>query len=171
MIPMVTRRKKRVDFRVKRSSVDHLDEMDFFWALIEPLWPDESVKDELKRIALATPGQRALYVVTLCLREVDGGLDQFFCNSSGMYASEVRKAFRLLGADEHASAFERALGIFPGGEAPVDHGEREAILEDIPQPRRKAMFEPLEEDLFGEHRIWAYFQKYVDAHPEEFFVD
>jgi hypothetical protein len=149
-----------------------LDEADYYWALIEPLWPDEAVENELERVALATPGQRALYVVTLCLREVDnGGLDQFFSNSSGMHSEEVRKAFRLLEADEHVAAFEKAMKIFPGGRVPADGGEREALLEEIPKKRRKAFFKPFEEELFGEYRIYPFFEKYVDSHPSEFFVD
>jgi len=161
-----------MDFRIPRSSVVGLkDEGDYFWALIERVWPEEAV-GELERLKSATPGQRALYVTTLFVREVDnGGLDQFFSNSSGMYASEVRKAFRLLGADEHAAAFEKAIKIFPGGRPPLDQEDRQNLLEDIPEARRRAFFEPLEQDLYGEHRLWPYFQKYVDMHPNEFFLD
>jgi hypothetical protein len=162
-----------MDFRIPRSTVDGLDdEVDYFWALIEPLWPDTSVEDELAHIALATAGQRALYVVTLFFREVDnGGLDQFFHNSSGMYAAEVSKALHLLGATEHAAAFEKALKIFPDGHAPLDQDERQSLLDDTPVARRRALFEPLEEDLGSEHSIWPYFQSYVDRHPREFFVE
>jgi len=161
-----------MDFRIPRSTVDSLDEADYFWAVIEPVWPDASVKNELKHIALATPGQRALYVVTLCIREVcNGGLDQFFSNSSGMYAMEVRRALRLLGADEHAAAFDKALKVFPGAHALVDEGEREALLEAIPRARRQTMFEPPEEVFSGEERIWPYFQRYIDSHASEFFLD
>lgn len=161
-----------MDFRIPRSSVDGLDEAEFFWALIEPVWPDTSVEDELAHVESATPGQRALYVVTLCIREVcNGGLDQFFRNSSGMYADEVRKGLRLLNAIEHATAFEQALKVFPGAHVPIDQEERQAILESIPKARRKAIFRPLQEEFFGEERIWPYFQKYVDTHPSEFFSD
>jgi len=76
-----------MDFRIPRSTVEGLHDGAFFWALIEPVWPDASVEDELSHIALATRGQRALYVVTLCIREIcNGGLEQFFSNSSGMYS-------------------------------------------------------------------------------------
>jgi hypothetical protein len=161
-----------MDFRIPRSTVDGLDEAEFFWALIEPVWPDASVDDELAHIALATPGQRALYIVTLCIREVcNGGLDQFFSNSSGMYADEVRKALRLLKANEHAAAFEKAMKVFPGARVPVDRDDRQSLLEAIPKARRKAIFKPLQEEFFGEERIWPYFQKYVDEHPSEFFAD
>jgi hypothetical protein len=164
--------KKSKDFRISRSSTDGLDEADYFWALIEPVWPDSSVEDELEHILSASPGQRALYVVTLCIREIDnGGLYQFLYNSSGMYAAEVRKAFRLLGTDEHAAAFAKALKIFPNSRAPVDWGDRQEILESISKARLKTFFKPLEEELYNEYRIWPYFHKYVDMHPNEFFVN
>src|SRR5208282_1452441 len=138
-----------MDFRIRQAMVEGMDEAAFFWAVIEPLWPTAEVDNELKHIALATPGQRALYVVTLFLREVDnGGLDQFFFNSSGMYAAEICKALRLLGADEQAAAFEQALKFFPGSRVPLDQDDRQAVLKDIPKARRRAMFRPLEEELY-----------------------
>src|SRR5262249_32215993 len=147
-----------MDFRIPRSKVAGLDESDYFWALIEPVWPDDpsmSLEDELAHISLATPGQRALYVVTLCIREVcNGGFEQFFCNSSGMYASEVREGLRLLGADEYAAAFEKALKVFPEAEVPLDQEERQSVIEWIPKARRSAFFAPLEEEFYEEHRIW-----------------
>jgi hypothetical protein len=159
-----------MDFRISRSAVEGLGEAALFWAVIEPLWPDASVIDELAHIKLATPGQRALYVVTLCIREVcNGGLDQFFSNSSGMYSEDVRKSLRLLGAKEHATAFEKALKVFPGERVPVDQEDRQTLLEAIPKARRKAFFKPLEEKFFGEERIWPNFQKYIETHPHEFF--
>jgi len=149
-----------------------MDEADFFWALIEPLWPDASVRNELRHIAKATPGQRALYVLTLFMREVDnGGLEQFFFNSSGMYSEEVQKALRLLGAHDQLSAFEAALEIFPDGTVPEDQEERTDLVEAIPKQQRKRFFESLNERLYGEERLWPHFQRYIDAHPEEFFVN
>jgi hypothetical protein len=161
-----------MDFRIPQSSVEGLHEDDYFWALIEPVWPDASVESELKHIATATPGQRALYVVTLCIREVcNGGFEQFFFNSSGIYAREVRKALRLLAAEQHAAAFEKALEFFPGRQVPVDQELRQELLEAVSKSRRNTFFEPLNEAFYGEERIWPYFQKYVDTHPSEFFVD
>src|SRR5262245_55475021 len=148
------RAKKAMDFRISRSSVEGMWEEDFLWAVIEPLWPDASVEDELEHIAAATPGQRAIYVATVFLREVDnGGLEQFFSNSSGMYAGEVRKALRLLEAHEHAAAFEKALKIFPDSEAPVDRGERESLLDEIPRAHLERLMEPLNQQLCGEQYL------------------
>ena len=160
-----------MDFRISRSTVDGLDDAGLFWALIEPVW-HAGIEYDPELFASATPGQLALYVVTYCIREVcNGGLDQFFYNTGGMHAEDVRKALRLLGADVHAAAFEKALTVFPDASVPVDHAQRQDLLESIPQARRQEVFEPLEKEFFEEERFWPYFRKYVELHPNEFFVD
>ena len=161
-----------MDFRISRSSVDGLDDSHLFWAVIEPVWPDASVDDELKHIASATPGQRAIYVATLFIREVDnGGLAQFFSNSSGMYTEELLKGLRLLGADQYASVVEQASRIFPEGKVPIDREERANLMRAIPKGELKQVLEPLEDELFGEERLWPFFRKYIELHPQEFFVE
>ena len=61
--------------------------------------------------------------------------------------------------------------VYPGGRVPLDQEERQDVLDWIPKARRRAIFQPLEEEFFGEERIWPYFQEYVDTHPSEFFLD
>jgi len=162
----------RRDFRISRSSVAGMDDAALFWALIEPVWPHASVADadELRHIAAATPGQRALYVTTLFAREVDnGGLEQFFHNSSGLYAQSVREAFILLEAKEHQIAYESAISLFPGGKAPIDQARRIRAMKAI--PNRNDVFHRLDEQLEDERRLWPFFRRYVEKHPEEFFKD
>src|SRR5215467_6304043 len=89
------------DFRIAKATALGLTDEELFWAVIEPIWPNTEVElpDELARITQCTPGQRAIYATTLFAREIDnGGIAQFFRNSSGMYATQVEEGFRLLGA-------------------------------------------------------------------------
>jgi len=98
------------DFRIPRATTQNMSDEELFWAVIEPIWPDSEVHDELKRIEHGTPGQRALYTATLFAREVDnGGLAQFLSNSSGMYAKYVKEGLRLLGADALLTILVEAL--------------------------------------------------------------
>jgi Domain of unknown function (DUF4375) len=160
-----------MELRISRATVEGLDLESYFWALVEPVW-GAAWENEASLLSTATRGQRALYVVTLCIREVcNGGFEQFFHNTSGMYAADVCKALRLIEAEEHSAAFEKALKVFPEGLVPLDQEERQSLLEMIPRWRRKAFFKPLEEEFFEEERIWQCFDKYVDMHPREFFVD
>jgi len=159
-----------MDFRIAKATAAGMDDASLFWAVIEPMWHADV--DEDVRMELATPGQRALYSITVCFREVsNGGFDQFFYNTSGMHADEIRKALRVLGANEHAQAFENSLKAFPRSRVPVDMDERRALLESIPKNRRLAVFEPEEELFFNEEGIWPYFRQYVEKHESEFFSD
>ena len=161
-----------MDFRISRSSVSGMDDAAFFWALIEPLWPDVNVVDELRHLSAATPGQQALYATTVFLREVDnGGLEQFFYNSSGLYTEAVRVGLRLLGAAQHLAALEAAIGLFPGAQVPVDGEERAKAIQGITRERGRRVFEEMDDQLFGEDRLWPFFRRYVEKHPEEFFMD
>src|SRR4051812_1516732 len=119
-----------MEFRISRSQANGLSGDDLLWAVMEPVWPDASVRDELQHIAPATPGQRAVYVATLFIREVDnGGLHQFFFNSSGQYAEEVVRGLRLLGLDEEGDLLERSFSIFPQGRVPHDWRDRRRLLD------------------------------------------
>jgi hypothetical protein len=155
------------DFRIPRATVEGMDDGSLFWALIEPIWPDTEV-DELQRIAQGTPGQRAFYATTLFMRETDnGGVEQFFYNSSGMYLQFVLEGFRVLEAFNHLGALHEAMSLFPEGIVPLDRDDRIRAVEKIPKDR----FEPMNGKLYGEERLWPIFRKYLKEHPEEFFKD
>ena len=118
------------DYRISKSSVQGLNEEALFWAVIEPIWPDNSVADELEHLSQGTHGQRALYATTLFMREVDnGGLEQFYWNNSGLYSEEVLKGFQILGMNHHAELVRKALSFFPDGKAPIDLEKRRDYLE------------------------------------------
>ncbi len=159
-----------MDFRIAHTTVDGMDDASLFWAVIEPMWHADV--DEDVRMELATPGQRALYAITVCFREVpNGGIDQFFYNTGGMHADGIRNALRILGANKHAHAFEHALRVFPRSVVPVDVDERRALLKSIAKKRRLAVFEPEEEIFSNEENIWPFFRQYFERHQSEFFLD
>jgi hypothetical protein len=159
-----------MDFRIAKKTVVGMDDASLFWALIERMWHADV--DEHVRMRLATPGQRALYTITWCFREVaNGGFNQFFYNTGGNHTDVIRNALRELGADEHADAFETALTAFPRSNVPVEVEVRRALLESIPKNRRLAVFEPVEKTFFNEENIWPFFREYVEKHENEFFSD
>ncbi|MEW6620622.1 MAG: DUF4375 domain-containing protein [bacterium] len=162
---------KGFDYRISKSTVKGMNDEELFWKVIEPIWPNSSVIDELKHISYGSPGQRAIYTTTLFMREVDnGGLQQFFWNSSGIYSEEVLKGFRLLGMTLHAEILSQAFKFFPDGKVPLDRNIRQKFL-DIPEDQLEAYFEPLNEQLYGEEQLYPFFKRYIELHPEEFFID
>jgi hypothetical protein len=162
------------DFRVSRSKVnENMSDEEFIWEVIEPIWPGtpEDLVDELKRISDGTPGERAIFTATLFIREVDnGGLSQYFGNSSGIFAEEVLQGLKLLGMEKEYNIFQKACSYFPDGKVPTDYDQRLDYLIQHEQDE-KSFFSPLEQELFGEERFYPFFRRYIDTHPQEFFFD
>ena len=160
------------DYRIPFAAVSGVSQGTFFWRIIEKAWPDIEEPDEMKRLGFATPGQRAILAITLFIREVDnGGLQQFFGNSTGQICDEVIVGFERLGAPDYAATVRQALSFFGPVRVTPDQAARSARLSSLPRPERDAFFDPLDEKLFGETRLWPIFKLYVDKHPEEFFND
>jgi len=143
---------------------------ELFWAVIEPIWPDETIVDELKHISKGTPGQKAIFATTLFMREVDnGGIEQFLFNSSGIYSKEVLKGFELLEMKDHYEITKKAFGFFLFGKVPKDWGKRQRYLAKR-EKKQVSFFEPLNDQIYGEERLYPYFKKYIHSHQNEFFV-
>ena len=149
-----------------------MDDGALFWAIIKRAWPDATMPDMKQRMKYCTPGQRALLTITLFIREVDnGGLEQFFWNSSGDVGDEVIAGFYRLGSPERAEIIRQALAFFDSASTTPDHATRRRILAARTRAEKDAFFEPLNEQLYGETKLWPLFRRYLDEHLEEFFVD
>ncbi len=163
-----------VDFRIHRATVDGLEDEDLFEAIANRIWPDENVKDELAHIARATPGQRAIYVMTVFAREVGkGGIAEFFSDTSGVYAKTVADSLRLLGAKKMLEAYTASLAVFENGEPPLDHNARRSRIENLSDSESE-LLDSIDKRLSGgstiEANLHPFFKRYIDTHPQEFFI-
>lgn len=78
------------------------------------LW-DKSDAEVVKALASIPVEHRTLLVMDIFNAEFsNGGVHQFFLNSSGAVAPEVYDAFRELGLERQAAIYKRALDMFPG---------------------------------------------------------
>jgi len=165
------------DFRIARSDVaDGADVAEVAWKVIEPMWgllktpyePDERLQ------TVATPGQRAFYVLHWTISEVsNGGFHQYFYNSTGYLAPEAITGAELLGASEYANVIRRATSIFPSEEALRDLDQRQEILEQATD-NQIAFLSSLDDALYAllespTQNPAVLFGPYIEAHPEEFF--
>lgn len=97
---------------------------------VATLWPDmvDIVYHESPRQAhpeRLEPAARTLWHAGCFEGEViNGGLSQFFSNSSGNWSHESLAAIRRIGAALCAGVLERALALFPDGVAPADRQQR-----------------------------------------------
>lgn len=78
------------------------------------LW-DKTDAEVVKALASLPTEHRTLLVMDIFNAEFsNGGVHQFFFNSSGTVAPEVYEAFRELGLERQAAIYKRALDMFPG---------------------------------------------------------
>jgi hypothetical protein len=78
------------------------------------LW-DKTDAEVVQALASLPTEHRTLLVMDIFNAEFsNGGVHQFFSNSSGTVAPEVYEAFRELGLERQAAIYKRALDMFPG---------------------------------------------------------
>ena len=77
----------------------------------------------------------------------NGGLDQFFYNSSGDDTAETIQALEAIGAAAMADILRRAAAKFPGKMPPKDRYKRQEVLLQI-SPEGEA-FEELDGEFYG----------------------
>ncbi len=163
------------DFRISRIKTRNLEKDDFLWTIIEPIWPSTNNEDKIKYIAQGTPGQKALYSITLFIREVEnGGLESFLFNSSGKYINLVISGLALIKAEEHLKVLKEAIKIFPNSKVPIRKFFRNLILKM--ELRKRALtaeeyFDAFNVKLYGEEILQEFFIKYINENEAEFFVD
>jgi hypothetical protein len=101
--------------------------------LVEPVWDKISIYDGPERFLLefgkAPQKSRTLFAAHWAQSEImNGGLGQFFSNSTGVLAPEAVEAFRELGMPRCASILSDSMRFF-GETYPRDRTKREQIFE------------------------------------------
>jgi hypothetical protein len=165
------------DFCIDPTSVEGTSDADLAWAVIEPLWDaidfSQGYRAVVAVLALATPGQRGLFALDWCQKEIrNGGFEQFFLNSTGMLSLEALEGFHLVGATAYAGLLARALLAFPDGVAPRTKAARARALAQLGD--RVAFFAPLDQaflTLLEADDLEVYRARFVREHPEQFFRD
>ncbi|MET0628328.1 MAG: DUF4375 domain-containing protein [Acidimicrobiia bacterium] len=157
------------DFRVAVSNSDGerlaWDAVDRIWfTLSTPYEPDA-------RLATLTPGQRAVYSLLWTYSEIgNGGLHQYFFNSTGYLLPEAIAGAELLDQPELARELRNAAALF-GDPYARDRDERAAVLQRLPDPDDPFwdglddVVYPLLERL-ADHEL----SRYITQNPEEFFL-
>ena len=91
---------------------------------------DEIILQDLDQFAtLPRQSQVACCIFALEAEVGNGGLEQFFTNSSGLFVPQTLNALEEIGASKTRDLFEKAVGIaYPGG-FPADPSEYDEIDE------------------------------------------
>ncbi len=100
--------------RAQLGEVARLRHLNQALVLRNNLW-DKTDAEVVKALTSLPTEQRTLLVMDIFNAEFsNGGVHQFFLNSSGAVAPEVYDAFRELGLERQAAIYKRALDMFPG---------------------------------------------------------
>jgi len=118
-------------------------------------------------LAKATAGQRAVYAIYWLMEEIaNGGLEQFFGNSTGMLWEDAVDGLRHVGAEPQAEVLLAAGALFPDGAPPIRRGLRNEQLQPI-----VASIGAMERELYGAPvSIQQQVFDYILTHPDEFFL-
>jgi hypothetical protein len=103
-----------------------------YWRVVEPVWDAIDIyngpESFLETYAAADAKAARLFAAHFCQSEVrNGGLHQFFGNSTGVLAPEAVEGFRCIGMPDVADLLERAMAWF-GPAYPRDRDVRESRL-------------------------------------------
>jgi len=117
------------------------------WSLVEPVWDslneswDEGFDEFVRRLRKVPPRVGHIYAAHWCQSEVcNGGLYQFFSNTTGLLAPEAREAFAAIGLREWNEVLSQAMSFF-GSPYPRNRARRQAALPTWPRGERQK-FDP-----------------------------
>lgn len=161
-----------VDFRIWPESAG----FDYPFCLIERIWNELATPyapDD--RLGQLTPGQRAAYALQWIEAEVcNGGFDQCFSNSTGFLMPEAIDGARLLGSEEWIELLTDAAAVL-GEPFPRDRDERYQRLDAL-SDAQALVLEECDSRLYSldaepATSLTALVTRYVDEHPDEFYVN
>lgn len=105
-----------------------------YWSLVEPYWLplnrawDDGPEAFVRKFLSVPPAIGHLYATHWCQSEVcNGGLHQFFYNTTGLLAPEALDGFHAIGAVVPAEILAEAMKWF-GATYPRDRAKRQALL-------------------------------------------
>jgi hypothetical protein len=134
-----------------------------YWSLVEPIWLplneswDLEPREFVRRFDSIRSGSRHLYAVQWCMSEIEnGGLLQFFRNTTGILAPEAAAGLEAIGLGSAAQVLREAIGFF-GEPYPRDRDARIAMLPDWQRRNREAWdpFYQLNQRFEGHSGNWT----------------
>lgn len=118
--------------RALASKGDIMTDKDSYWRFVDPIWDTVSIYDGgdtfLEQISKVTEKQKVLFSSHWAQSEIcNGGLHQFFSNSTGVLAPEAVEAFKVIGMPTCSNVIADAMKFF-GKEYLRDRNQRDEKL-------------------------------------------
>lgn len=160
------------EFRILRES----SEFDFPFSVIQRVWDElDTPYEPDPRLAELSPGQRAAYSMHWIFAEVcNGGFVQCFSNSTGYLLPEAIDGAQLFEAPQWTEVLTDAANTL-GQPYPRDRDERNRRLDSLSSDQQATLDECDDRlyalDATAETSLTALTVRYINEHPDEFFVD
>jgi Domain of unknown function (DUF4375) len=108
---------------------------DLYWKYVEPIWDSVSIYDGstnfIEQFSALTEKEKVLFASHWAQSEImNGGLGQFFSNSTGVLAPEAVEAFIALDMPKCAKVIGEAMHFF-GEVYPREANSRETVFEEF----------------------------------------
>ena len=128
---------------------------DRYWSVVAPFWLPlneswDHVAEFLAESQRIPPRVLDLYAAHWCQSEVNnGGLHQFFFNTTGLLAPEATSGFRAIGLPTWSAVVSEAMGYFSGA-YPRERAVRRKLLPQAKGRKREVWdpFQALDERFF-----------------------
>src|SRR5436190_9900597 len=155
-------RSPMADYRVQRpSSPDEI-----LGAAVDKMLSAYSSQHAQEFLESATPGQRLLLAWYFYWDDVtNGGHSQYFGNYTGDLWPEALEATEALRLPE-APILREAVALFPGGKPALAFSERREQVEEVDADKLEELDSRFNEGPGSAEQL----QKYVDEHPDDFFL-
>jgi hypothetical protein len=121
-----------------------------------------------------TRGERLFYILWFIMDSdiENGGLHQFFSNSSGDFGEEARRGLKEIGADQALAVLQKASAVFPGGVVPAHRQARNEILEKQEEREGERVWDAwgaLNREYYqAQQELYARLLEWVRTRREEF---
>ncbi|MEO7298063.1 MAG: DUF4375 domain-containing protein [Verrucomicrobiota bacterium] len=164
------------DYRIRKRQIEETAEQRIREKLIETIWDDvdDLNSPTFKRLwNNLSSGQQALFGISLLESEVDnGGIHQFFFNSSGLLAHEALDGLKTLRAKKHVELLEKVFALFPDEKIPKQRKQRQKLLKQVTDKITEKIFDRPFYRLSRNRgtSLDSYVLKYLASHPDEFFI-
>jgi hypothetical protein len=170
-----------VDFRIPRPDDD--SEEGILVAVSEPLWSlwsGSSAAEDAESIneffGQLNEGQRHILAVAICRSEIaNGGVDQFFLESTGKIWPQALEGLRTIKAEKYVKLLEKVLTLFANGTAPTETKARNDALNSLPDGKTDKVFESVNEkwdelDSSDKNSLAVFCARYIRSNPAYFFL-
>jgi hypothetical protein len=117
---------------------------------------------------LTQPEKNVVFIEQLEHEVNNGGIDQFFVNSSGDNAEETINALREIKSVKFLKILETAVQQFPGAKPPKDRDERLEVMEGI-EDKTGPVWSSLDNEFYKyEEDIYGLLTDYIQKNIKDF---